>query len=81
MAQKYSRPNQRLDFSLAMRNREQDEQWIRDTVKELGIEDTVYITPNHYDGGYEVRIGSQDVFIEYPLVDAKDTAWIAKFKF
>ena len=61
-----------------MRNREQDEGWIRDTVKQAGFDEVVYITPNHYDGGYEVRIGTQDVFVEYGAVDAQDAAWLRK---
>ena len=63
-----------------MRNREQDEQWIRDTVKQTGIDEVVYITPNHYDGGYEVRVGVTDVFIEYGAIDEEDEGWVKKVK-
>jgi hypothetical protein len=59
-----------------MRNREQDEVWIRDTVKQAGCEGVIYVTPNHYDGGYEVRIDNLDVFVDYLAIDAKDTAWL-----
>lgn len=61
-----------------MRNREQDEQWIRDTVSKAGIDEVVYIAPNHYDGGYEVRVGVLDVFVEYGAIDDADEAWVNK---
>jgi|GEM_PF-1626080 len=61
-----------------MRNREQDEQWIRDTVKQAGVDEVVYIAPNHYDGGYEVRLGVMDVFVDYGAIDARETAWLNK---
>lgn len=52
-----------------MRNREDDEAWIR---AQLGSRpDAIYITPNHYDGGYEVRIGSLDFFVDYETIDAQ----------
>ncbi len=60
-----------------MRNREQDEAWIRDTVKQAGLDEVVYVTPNHYDGGYEVRIGVTDVFVDYGAIDARETAWLS----
>ena len=59
-----------------MRDRDQDEQWIRDTVKAAGVDELIYITPNHYDGGYEVKIGTREVFVDYGAIDAKDTVWI-----
>lgn len=61
-----------------MRNREQDEQWIRDTVKQAGVDEVVYVTPNHYDGGYEVRVGVVDVFVEYGAIDDGDASWLKK---
>lgn len=63
-----------------MRNRETDEQWIRDTVKQAGVDELVYVTPNHYDGGYEVRVGVLEVFVEYGAIDAGDGVWIEKLR-
>jgi hypothetical protein len=63
-----------------MRNRETDEQWIRDTVKQAGVDELVYVTPNHYDGGYEVKVGVSDVFVDYGAIDAGDGAWIEKLR-
>lgn len=57
-----------------MRDREQDEQWIRDTVKGAGVDELVYITPNHYDGGYEVKVGTQEMFVDYGAIDANDAS-------
>lgn len=61
-----------------MRDRERDERWIRDAVKQTGIDETVYITPNQYDGGYEVRIGVNDVFVDYGAIDADDKDSLCK---
>ena len=61
-----------------MRNKERDEQWIRDTVKQAGIDDIVYITANQYDGGYEVRVGVNDVFVDYGAIDSADKMWLSK---
>jgi hypothetical protein len=61
-----------------MRNREVDEQVIRDTVKAAGIDDLVYVTPNHYDGGYEVRVGTIDAFVDYGAIDTHDKGWLSK---
>lgn len=58
-----------------MRNREQDEGWIRAVVKDAGVDEVVYISPNHYDGGYEVRVGTVDVFVDYGAIDGQDTVW------
>jgi hypothetical protein len=63
-----------------MRDRERDEQWIRDTVKTAGIDEIVYISPNHYDGGYEVRVGVADIFVDYGAIDATDDSWISKLR-
>lgn len=61
-----------------MRNREHDEQWIREQARQR-VEDTVYITPNHYDGGYEVRVGVVDFFVDYESIDGQDTAIFHKY--
>lgn len=61
-----------------MRNRETDEQWIRTQAKARS-EDGVYITPNHYDGGYEVRVGTVDFFVDYESIDANDVSIFAKY--
>ena len=55
-----------------MRDREMDEQYIRETLKKLGSDELVYVTPNTYDGGYEVRMGTLDFFVDYETIDAKD---------
>ncbi len=61
-----------------MRERESDERWIREKVKAASPE-TVYITPNHYDGGYEVRVGSLDFFVDYESIDADDSSLLTVF--
>jgi hypothetical protein len=61
-----------------MRNREQDETWIRDTVKQAGLEGVVYVVPNHYDGGYEVRIEAADVFVDYGTIDSHEQGWLER---
>lgn len=63
-----------------MRNREHDEAWIRDTVKQAGIDEVVYIIANQYDGGYEVRVGVADVFVDYETIDGRDGSWLEKMK-
>lgn len=61
-----------------MREKEKDETWIRSAIGQT-MKETVYITPNHYDGGYEVRVGSLDFFVDYESIDANDTAHIQTF--
>ena len=56
-----------------MRQQTTDESFIRQHVAKTTGE-TVYITPNHYDGGYEVRVGSLDFFVDYDSIDAGDTS-------
>lgn len=58
-----------------MRDQAKDEQWIRERVAEK-LAETVYVMPNHYDGGYEVRAGTLDFFVDYESIDANDTALI-----
>lgn len=60
-----------------MRNHANDEQWIK--AKIGSVEDSVYITPNHYDGGYEIRVGTVDFFVDYESIDADDDAIIRKY--
>lgn len=60
-----------------MRNRTADEAWIRTKVGDRA--DAVYTTPNHYDGGYEVRIGGVDFFVDYESIDADDARVIHKY--
>lgn len=63
-----------------MRDRENDEQWIRAKIGEVGqMDNVIYISPNHYDGGYEVRVGTVDFFVDYESIDGNDTAIIAKY--
>lgn len=61
-----------------MRDNEKDQQWIRTAIG-LATKESVYITPNHYDGGYEVRVGSLDFFVDYESIDANDTVHIQTF--
>ena len=63
-----------------MRDRVADEQFIRDSLKAAGIEELVYITPNTYDGGYEVKIDTKEVFVDYDAIDSRETAWIYEAK-
>ncbi len=58
-----------------MRDQTSDEAFIRQHVAKVSGE-TVYITPNHYDGGYEVRVGSLDFFVDYESIDASDTSFM-----
>ncbi len=60
-----------------MRDKEHDEQWLRGCIAEHS-KDTVYVTPNHYDGGYEIRVGSLDFFVDYESIDAEDTHLIVQ---
>ena len=61
-----------------MRDQVQDEQWIRAQTGERSSEG-VYVTANHYDGGYEVRVGTVDFFVDYESIDADDDAVIRKY--
>ncbi|MBP9827637.1 hypothetical protein KBC55_00595 [Patescibacteria group bacterium] len=55
-----------------MRDLEYDKRFITEAVKRSGVKEAIYITPNLYDGGYEVRVGSEDFFFEYPVIDGGD---------
>ena len=59
-----------------MRDLEQDKHRIRAAIQAAGINEIVYISPNHYDGGYEVRVGTRDIFVEYPVLDAGEGNWV-----
>ncbi|HRH32065.1 MAG TPA: hypothetical protein PLK06_01945 [bacterium] len=59
-----------------MREKDKDEAWIREVIRQAGFDDVVYISQNHYDGGYEVRVGTADVFVDYGAIDAQDLVWI-----
>ena len=59
-----------------MRDKAADEQCIREAIKTSGSKAVVYVTSNHYDGGYEVRIDNRNVFVDYETVDAKNTDWV-----
>lgn len=60
-----------------MRDKEQDEQWLRNGIA-AHSKQIVYITPNHYDGGYEIRVDTLDFFIDYETIDANDTTILAQ---
>ncbi len=59
-----------------MRDRNADETFIRNSLKSGNIDALVYITSNPYDGGYEVKIDSREVFVDYDLIDRQDTTWV-----
>ena len=61
-----------------MRNREADEEFLRGAVKRSGVDDVVYISDNAYDGGYEVRVGTLDFFVDYETIDDNDAAYVCK---
>ena len=54
------------------------EAFLRQTLQTLGVEDAVYVTENSYDGGYEVRVGSCDFFVDYETADEEDAEYIKK---
>ncbi len=62
------------------RDKSKDEAWLREVLQQSGIIDTVYITQNHYDGGYEIRVGVTDVFVEYEVIDAQELDWIDRLR-
>lgn len=64
--------------SFRMRDREADERWIRERLGKT-VTEAVYMSPNHYDAGYEVRVGSVDFFVDYESIDANDDAIIRKY--
>lgn len=59
-------------------HKEIHEAFLRQTLQALGVEDAVYITENSYDGGYEIRVGSCDFFVDYETVAEEDAAYIKK---
>ncbi len=52
--------------------------WIREEAKKR-TSDVIYVTPNHYDGGYEVRVGTVDFFVDYEAIDAHNSAIFDKY--
>ncbi len=54
------------------------ETFLREAILELGVEDAVYIKENAYDGGYEIRVGSCDFFVDYETVEEEDKEYIKK---
>lgn len=62
-----------------MRDFQKDETFLRQTLKDGGFVDTVYITENAYDGGYEVRLGSLDFFVDYETIDDGDVATVLQY--
>ena len=62
-----------------MRDREKDEQFMRKALQEAGIQELVYISPNTYDGGYELRVGVTDLFVDYATIDDADTTWVQRY--
>ncbi len=61
-----------------MRNRDDDERWIKVHIPKT-VSEMVYVTPNHYDAGYEVRVGTVDFFVDYESIDANDDRIIQKY--
>ena len=60
-----------------MRNEAEDIAWIQAACKqEADIVEAIYLRHGHYDGGYEVRIGSYTFFAPYEVVDEEDRDWI-----
>jgi hypothetical protein len=62
------------------RDKVHDEAWLREALQQAGVHEIVYVTPNYYDGGYELRVGTQEMFVEYGVIDAQETAWIERLK-
>ncbi len=55
-----------------MRNAATDETFIRESLQKNGVRETVYVAANTYDGGYEVRAGTVDFFVDYETIDDGD---------
>ncbi|MFA5946508.1 MAG: hypothetical protein WC813_00600 [Patescibacteria group bacterium] len=54
------------------------EAFLRQALQAMGVEDAVYVTENSYDGGYEIRVGSCDFFVDYETADEEDAEYIKK---
>jgi hypothetical protein len=52
-----------------MRDITRDELWLREVAKMIDLGEVVYVTPAYYDGGYELRVGTVTVFVEYEVID------------
>lgn len=61
-----------------MRNVAQDELWLRAVGKQCAPREVLYVTSAHYDGGYELHIGTLPVFVEYEIIDDHDTAEVLR---
>lgn len=59
-----------------MRDRIADEEFIRTALENAGVKELVYIAPNHYDGGYEVKVDTREMFVDYETIDNQETDWL-----
>ncbi len=59
-----------------MRDEERDQTWIRDFCRAFAPQENVYVRHEHYDGGYETRMGSATFFVPYEVIDDNDRAWM-----
>ncbi|MCR4311669.1 MAG: hypothetical protein NUV56_00125 [Candidatus Uhrbacteria bacterium] len=55
-----------------MRDQQKDQEYLRNILKKSGISEVIYVTENTYDGGYEVRCGTLDFFVDYETIDDGD---------
>jgi len=55
---------------------EEHEKFLRQAIKDFGIDEVVYVTENTYDGGYEVRVGTHDFFVDYEALEEKNGVYI-----
>lgn len=60
-------------------NHEKHEAFIRGVVKDLHIDEVVYVEENSYDGGYEVRVGTLDFFVDYETLEEGDKETLLKY--
>lgn len=58
------------------RKQTDDENWIRRALIGVDLGDALYITPNYYDGGYELQVGGKTLFLEYYIIDNDDRDWV-----
>ena len=54
------------------------EEFLRRALQSLEVQDAVYVTENAYDGGYEIRVGSCDFFVDYETAEEEDAEYIKK---
>ncbi len=55
---------------------QEHEAFLRKTIKDMGVKEVVYVTENAYDGGYEVRVGTTDFFVDYEALEEEDADYI-----